>query len=122
MKVQAKLRKPKKRDLRNALDRQANRRTEGRKERDDAVRVFVNDPTGGALVLTGCLVNLSGKGALIRADDSLKPGEECLVTIVGSQGDLVVESAFAMVRWACIREERDFLIGIEYADKQAATS
>jgi len=122
MKVQAKLRKPKKRDLRNALDRQANRRTEGRKERDDAVRVFVNDPTGGALVLTGCLVNLSGKGALISADDGLKPGEECLVTIVGSQGDLVVESAFAMVRWACIREERDFLIGIEYADKQAATS
>ena len=46
-------------------------------------------------------------------------GQECLVTIIGSSGDVVLDAAFAMVRWVSVRAERDCPIGLEYLDKRA---
>lgn len=104
-----------------AEEARKNRRTEHREDRDDPVRVFINDPAGGALIIGGELENLSDRGALIRARDSLKPGQECLVTIIGPAGDAVIDAAFARVRWACIGDHDDFLMGIEYAEPRTRT-
>ena len=109
------------RDSQGAMS-DAERRTTPREERSNPVRVFLTDPSGEALFLDGDLVNLSDGGALINAIECLMPGQECLVTIKGPAGDVVVDSAFAMVRWASVRDEGDFLIGIEFADRESGSS
>ncbi len=89
MKVKIKLRKPKKRDLRNAVDRQANRRTESRSDvrvEVDLDQLQVNVGVPSMSPIDGIVLNISRGGMKVFLDEDEIPkpliGEDCLVFFV----------------------------------------
>ena len=110
MKVKVKIRKPKKRDLPNGVDRQANRRTESRSDvrvEVDLDQLQVNVWVSGTAPTDGIVLNISRCGMKVFLEDEIpKPliGADCLVFFVEDPQGLLSEKAMPgkMVRMEAV--------------------